>query len=84
MDIENSNFVFHRIYQILNAIESGQITFFEDLFCELFLNKYRTQVKKNVTFYSNITKVKKFKRGKTYAKELISFWILVKQTLIDS
>ena len=79
LDIENSNFIFHRIYQILNTIESDQITFFDDLFSELFLNKYRTQVKKNVTFYSNITKVKNFKREKNLS-EGINFFLDFGQT----
>ena len=48
--------------------------FYDDLFCELFLNKYRTQVKKNVNLINNITKVTNFKRGINVA-EGINFFL---------
>ena len=66
--------MFHRIYKILISIETEQITFYNDLFCEIFLNKYRTQVKKNVHFITNITKVKNFKRGINFS-ESINFFL---------
>ena len=60
LDSDNSNFVFNRIYRILISLEAGQITHYDDLFCELFLHRYRTQVKKKVMFLTNITKVRLF------------------------
>ena len=62
-----------RIYSILASLECGQITFYDDLFRELFLNKYRTQIKKNVNFINNITKIKKFKKGTNFAKGINFF-----------
>ena len=73
---ENSNFVFQRIYKILVSLECGQITFYDDLFRELFLHKYRTQIKKNVNFINNITKIKKFKKGTNFAKGINLFLTL--------
>ena len=69
---------------ILASLESDQITFFDDLFCELFLNKYRTQVKKNVIFITNIIKDKNLNEEGICPKESISFWTLEKQTPTDS
>ena len=65
--------MFHRIYKILISLETEQITFYNDLFCEIFLNKYRTQVKKNVNFITNVTKVKNFKRGINFSKSINLF-----------
>ena len=45
LDSDNFNFVFNRIYKILISLEAGQTTHYDDLFCELFLHRYRTQVK---------------------------------------
>ena len=61
LDRDNSIFVFARIYKMLISLEAGQITLCDDLFCELFLHRYRTQVKKNGMFLTNITKVRHFK-----------------------
>ena len=73
LDEEVSNFVFRRIYTILTSLECGQITFYDDLFREQFLNKYRTQIKKNLNFYSNITKIKFFKKGTNFAEDINFF-----------
>ena len=73
LDSDNSNFVFNRIYKILISLEAGQITHYDDLFCELFLHRYRTQVKKNVMFLTNITKVRHFKRKINFSESIHFF-----------
>ena len=74
LDRDNSIFVFARIYKMLISLEAGQITLCDDLFCELFLHRYRTQVKKNGMFLTNITKVRHFKR-KINLSESINFFL---------
>ena len=74
LDSGNSNFLFNRIHKILISLEAGQITYYDDLFCELFLHRYRTQVKKYVNFLNNITKVKHFKKRINFA-ESINFFL---------
>ena len=76
LDDENLNFVFQRIYKILASLECGQITLYDDLFRELFLNKYRTQINKNMNFISNITKIKNFKKGTNFAEDINFFFNL--------
>ena len=72
-DSDNSNFVFNKLYKILISLETGQITYYDDLFCELFLHRYRTRVKKNVMCLTNIHKVRHFKRKITFSKSINFF-----------
>ena len=74
LESDNSNFVFNRIFKILISLEAGHITHYDNLFCELFLHRYLTQVNKNVMFLTNITKVRHFKR-KINLSESINFFL---------
>ena len=69
---ENSNFIFCKINNTLNLVEDNQLIHYDKLFSD-YLHRFQNQVKKNVIYISNVTKIKHFTNEKHFGEHINIF-----------
>ena len=71
---EIANYTVRRILQILNSLQNSHLPYYDKLFHKHFSFPYYNDLKKYLPFYfSNITKIKKFKNQKRFSHHINRF-----------
>ena len=69
---ENANFIFCRINKTLNSVEDSHLVHYDKLFSD-YLHRFQNQVKKNVVYISNVTKIRHFINEKHFSEHIDLF-----------